>query len=112
MILSGDSHKNIFALFIGVLLINYSQSTAAGDIHLNSELWPFICKVEIAVGLNAWENPTYTKEFEGVEKGPVYTGTDRLCYRRSSTPDDCYSPLNQWTCQTNPTPKPDTMELY
>lgn len=95
------------------LLFTVSIATA-GEIILVSENWDTICTLEVATGLNAPENPDSTEEFRRVrsEGGIVFTGFDRLCYRRSLIPDDCYTSLNEWSCYTNTTSEPEIVYIY
>ena len=90
----------------------------AGEIVLKTELYEFICKVEVAIGP---ESPVIIEqlfEFPGVQSageyinGIVYTGEGRLCYRRSSVVDDCYSEMNDWACYTNYSDESETILIY
>ena len=90
----------------------------AGDIVLKTELWDFICKVEVAVGPESPGVIEKTYEFPGVQSGGeyvdgiVFIGEKRLCYRRSSVADDCYSDMNDWVCYTNYREESETILIY
>lgn len=90
----------------------------AGEIILKSELWEFICKIEVAVGPESPDVIENVHEFPGVQAGGeyvngiVFTGEGRLCYRRSSVVDDCYSELNHWVCYTNYGDESEVVYIY
>jgi len=95
-----------------------NNNAYAGKIILKTELWEFICEVEVAVGP---DSPVFIEEileFPGVKidgeyiDGIVFEGEDRLCYRRSAIVDDCNSPLNDWVCYTNSRDEPQIIPVY
>jgi len=104
-------------IFLTVMLISSSLSIA-GEIKLISETWDFICEVEVATGLGAPESPDETFEISAVntdsfyKDGIIFTGADRLCYRRSSSVEDCYSPMNERSCYTNMTEVVDLLNIF
>lgn len=95
-----------------------SNNVSAGKIILKTELWDFICDVEVAVGSDAPIIIEEIFELPGVKidgvyiDGIVFEGEGRLCYRRSSIVDDCDSPLNGWVCYTNSSDAPQTILIY
>jgi len=106
------------AIYLLTALLFSSSLSIAGEIKLLSETWDFICKVEVATGLGAPESPDKTMEISAVkvdsfyEDGVIFTGLNRLCYRRSSSADDCYSALNEWSCYTNMTDVVDRVNIF
>lgn len=96
----------------------FSCAGYAGDILLKTELWDFICKVEVAVGPDSPGVIEKIYEFPGVQPGVeyidglVFTGEGRLCYRRSSVNDDCYSEMNDWVCYTNYSEESEIIFIY
>lgn len=90
----------------------------AGEIILQTSLWEFICKVEVAVGPESPDVIERIHEFPGVRSGGeyaggiVFKGEGRLCYRRSSIIDDCYSEMNEWVCYTNYSDESETISIY
>lgn len=96
----------------------FSYAGYAGDIVLKTELWDFICKVEVAVGPESPDVIEEIYEFPGVQSGEeyidgiVFTGEWRLCYRRSSVPDDCYSDMNDWVYYSNYSDESETILIY
>lgn len=90
----------------------------AGKIILKTELWDFICEVEVALGPDSPVVIEEILEFGGVKvdgeyiDGIVFEGEDRLCYRRSSVVDDCHSPLNDWVCYSNAGEAPEIIYIY
>lgn len=96
----------------------FSCAGHAGDIVLKTELWDFICKVEVAVGPDSpgliekiYELPGVQPGIEYID-GIVFIGEGRLCYRRSSVTDDCYSEMNDWVCYTNYSEESETILIY
>ena len=111
--------KSLLLKIILLLPICISINNAyAGKIILKTELWEFICKVEVAVGPDSPIVIEKTLEFPGVKidgvyaDGIVFEGEDRLCYRRSAIIDDCNSPLNDWVCYTNSGDEPQIIPIY
>lgn len=108
-------------LIKGIALLTFcfvSNIGSAGEIILKTDLWEFICKVEVAVGAESPDVIEHIHEFPGVKSGEeyansiVFTGEGRLCYRRSSVVDDCYSEMNDWVCYTNYGEEPETVLIY
>ncbi len=99
-------------------LCSFSCMASAGDIILKTELWDFICEVEVIVGPEVPGVFDGVLEFPGVQvgleyvDGVVFTGEGRLCYRRSSVADDCYSDMNDWVCYTNYSDEPEIILIY
>lgn len=108
----------LLKIIVALLLLVASNSTYAGKLILQTELWDFICKVEVALGSDTPMIIEEVLEFPGVKNdgeyidGIVFEGEHRLCYRRSSTVDDCNSPLNDWVCYTNSGETPETIYIY
>ena len=109
---------NIFKRIVFLQLWLISSVGYAGEIVLKTELYDFICKVEVAIGP---ESPVVIEqllEFPGVQSAGeykdsiIYTGEGRLCYRRSSVVDDCYSEMNDWVCYTNYSDESETILIY
>lgn len=90
----------------------------AGNIILKTDLWDFICEVEVAIGPDTPVVIDKILEFPGVKvdgeyiDGVVFKGEGRLCYRRSSIVDDCDSSLNDWVCYTNSNDTPQIIPIY
>lgn len=103
---------------VTLVLYGFCCAADAGDIILKTELWDFICEVEVAVGPEAPSVIETIHEFPGVQPGSeyvdgnVFTGQGRLCYRRTSIADDCYSEMNDWVCYTNYSDEPVTILIY
>lgn len=95
-----------------------SSATCAGEIILKTELWDFICEVEVAVGPEVPDVIGRIHEIPGAQVGKEYVngiifkGEGRLCYRRSSMVEDCYSDMNDWVCYTNYSDEPETILIY
>ena len=105
-----------FFVLLAMLIVNYN--VYAGKIILKTDLWEFICEVEVATGPDAPVVIGEVLEFPGVKvdgeyiDGIVYEGEGHLCYRRSSIVDDCDSPPNDWVCYTNSSDTPQIIPIY
>lgn len=103
---------------LALLLLPLCNSANAGEIILKSELWDFICEVEVAIGPDTPDVILRIHELSGVRPGAeyvngiVFTGEGRLCYRRSSIIDDCHSEMNDWVCYTNYSDEPEIISIY
>jgi len=93
----------IFACVLGLDLI---AQASAGEIKLVSDTMDMICRVEVTSGLDAPEAPVET--YTDVEKGWSITRSDKLCYRRASTPDNCDSGMTQWNTEWKCAEKADS----
>lgn len=109
---------HLFNVAFLLVLCTVSNHANAGKIVLKTELWDFICEVEIALGPDApviieeiLERPGVKIDGEYIN-GIVFEGEGRLCYRRSSIVDDCNSPMNDWVCYTNSSDAPQTILIY
>ncbi len=95
-----------------------NNNVYAGKLILKTELWEFICDVEVAVGPDSPVIIEEIIELPGVKidgeyiDGIVFEGEGRLCYRRSSIVDDCDSPLNDWVCYTNSSDAAQIIPIY
>ena len=87
------------AIVCGIILAN--SFAQAGEVHIESNTWDYIPVVEFCTGMNAPQRCIHQDVVYGVERGDVYSGIDKVCYRRSSDPYDAESPLNAWTCGTH-----------
>jgi len=109
-----NNFKRAVFLYFGLI----SSVVYAREIILKTELHELICKVEVAVGADAPDVIEQLLEFPGVQSGGayidsiVYKGEGRLCYRRSSVVDDCYSEMNDWACYTNYSDESETILIY
>jgi hypothetical protein len=86
------------ATFACMLILGLIGDSLAGDVKLVSDTLDEICRVEITWGPSAPEG-TAVEQFLDVKRNWSITKPDRLCYRRSSTPDNCESGMTQWNTQ-------------
>ncbi len=93
---------NIRILSVAVVttLLFLHTPAHAGEVRLVSDTWDNIPVVEFCEGMNAPQRCVYSDTAYSVQRGYVYSGQDKVCYRRSSDPYYANSPLNQWTCAT------------
>jgi hypothetical protein len=85
---------------LGFMIV--SHVAHASGVVLRSDTFLKVCKIEVAKGARA-DGAGNGIVFSGaVEKGWSYQTHDRdfLCYRRSSDPADCWSPLTSYRCMT------------
>lgn len=108
----------LFKTFLLTVLWFVNYNVQAGKLILTTDLWDFICEVEVATGSDAPVVIENILEFPGVKidgeykNGIVFKGEDRLCYRRSSLVDDCDSPMNDWVCYSNSSDTPQIIPIY
>jgi hypothetical protein len=70
----------------------------AGNVHLSSNTWDFICHVDTIGGLDAPQFGS-TRSFSNVARGQdLGTYTDKVCYRRSNDASQCNSGISAWNC--------------
>ena len=114
----GTLNLNIFKRITLLHLCLICPVGYAGQLVLKTELYEFICKVEVAIGPESPDIIEQLLEFPGVQStgeyldSIVYKGEGRLCYRRSSVVDDCYSEMNDWACYTNYSDESETILIY
>ena len=70
---------------------------SAGDVKLVADTMDMVCRVEVTSGPDAPNGAVETHI--DVARGWSITKPDKLCYRRSSTPDNCESGMTQWNTQ-------------
>ena len=90
--------KYLYALIACTLTSAVVAPAWAGEVKLVSDAWENVCRVEITWGANA-PNGTPVEQFLDVRRSWTITKPDRLCYRRSSTPENCDSGMTQWNTQ-------------
>lgn len=83
----------------GILFV--SSFAQAGQVRIVSDVWDYIPVVEFCTGLNAPQRCLRHDVVQGVERGYVYVGPEKVCYRRSADPYNANSVLNHWTCGTH-----------
>ena len=71
----------------------------AGKVRLKSDSFDTICQLQVTVGPQAPNGSV--EDIENVKKGWSRTGDRRICYRRSSDPEEC-GKLTNWNCCSNP----------
>ena len=85
-------------IFACTLTLASIASAMAGDVKLVSGTWDSVCRVEVTWGPKAPDGTPIETYFD-VPRTWSITKPDRLCYRRSSTPDNCESGMTQWNTQ-------------
>jgi len=90
--------RNINTLTIAASLV-LTTASFAGTVKLESPNLDNICKVQVTTGNNPPNKSLNT--YSNVNKGFTVSGEDRLCYRRSSKPQECNSRYTEWTCKSN-----------
>lgn len=85
-------------VFACMLVLGFTANASAGDVKLVSDTLDSVCRVEITWGPDA-PNGTPVEHYSDVSRNWSITKPDRLCYRRSSTPDNCDSGMTQWNTQ-------------
>jgi len=88
-------------LFPGILAcmlaLAFIAQASAGEVKLVSDTMDIVCRVEVTSGPAAPNAPIET--YIDVKRDWSITKPDKLCYRRSSTPDNCESGMTQWNTQ-------------
>ena len=80
------------------LLVSSLGLAHAGDVALYNDSWDNIPQVMVIRGLNA-PNSGNVDTYNNVKRGFVTSGSSRLCYKRSSNPNNSSSALqSNWTC--------------
>ena len=92
--------KTIIVL-IAFIVSMHSSVAVAGSVKLISDDWDSICKVQITSGFNAPD--TSIETFTNRKKGWSITRSDKLCYRRSGSPNNCGSGYTAWSCMSQTT---------
>ncbi len=93
-------HLRMLCVAVVTSLFFPHTSVQAGEVRLLSDIWDYIPVVEFCEGMNAPQRCVFHDIVYDVERGFVYSGQDKVCYRRSSDPYVANSPLNEWTCGT------------
>jgi len=94
-------------MFACILALGSIANAFAGDVKLVSDTLDSVCRVEITWGPDA-PSGTPVEFHSDVPKNWSITKPERLCYRRSSTPDNCDSGMTQWNTQWKCAAKPDS----
>ena len=88
----------IKVLLTSALLLTSAGIVHAGDVALYNNSWDNIPQVMVIRGLNA-PNSGNIDTYNNVKRGFVTSGSSRLCYKRSTNPNNSSSPLqSNWTC--------------
>ncbi len=89
-------------VFLSITIISsfffFTDRAVSGTVVVVSDVWDYICRVQITTGMNAPN--THITTYNNVKINQTFTGTDRLCYRRSGDPSNCNSGWTSWTCQS------------
>ena len=93
-------NTHILSITVITTLLFLHTSAQAGEVRLVSDNWDNIPVVEFCEGMNAPQRCVFQDTAYNVQRGYVYSGQDKVCYRRSGDPHNATSPLNQWTCAT------------
>lgn len=103
----------IWSIVLAVVLVAVPGKATAGEVLLVSETHDWVCKVIVVWGNNAPEKPLGSRSYSEVKKGDkVHTANPRLCYKRSSNPNDCASDMTrEWRCSTNLGTPPQKFDL-
>ena len=89
--------RSFRSIFLCTLALNGIAPALAGDVKLVSDTMEMVCRVEVTSGPDAPNTPVET--YTDIKRGWSITKTDKLCYRRASTPENCDSGMTQWNTQ-------------
>jgi hypothetical protein len=84
----------VAAIFACMCAAGFIANARAGDVKLVSDTMDMVCRVEVTSGPAAPD--TSVETYTDVKRGWSITRSDKLCYRRASTPDNCDSGMTQW----------------
>ena len=98
--------KLLPGIFVCMLALGAIAPSVAGEVKLVSDTIDMICRVEVTSDSN--DPNAKIETYTDVAIGWSITKSEKLCYRRASTPDNCESGMTQWNTQWKCTQKSDS----